>query len=179
MVIGLLRFVGLMNAAVWFGAAIFFTFGIGSAPFSQEMKDLLGPKNSPYFSGAIAQILVARYFHLQLVCGAVALIHVLGEWIYLGRNPQKLWLGLLIALITAGLLGGYWLQPKMKELHRVKYAVKTSPQDRERADHSFRAWHGTAQGINLLILIGLAAYLWRVANPADPARFVSTAKFRG
>ena len=67
--IGFLRFVGLMNAAVWFGAAIFFTFGIGAAAFSPEMKELLGPKNSPYFSGAIAQILIARYFHLQLLCG--------------------------------------------------------------------------------------------------------------
>lgn len=168
-----------MNAAVWFGAAIFFTFGIGAAPFSPEMKELLGPKNSPYFTGAIAQILVARYFHLQLACAAVALLHVLGEWVYLGRNPQKLWFGLLLAMIIAALLGNFWLQPKMKRLHTVKYAVNTSPQNREIADRSFRAWHGGSQAVNLLILIGLAAYLWRVANPADPARFVSTTKFRG
>ena len=168
-----------MNAAVWFGAAIFFTFGIGAAPFSPEMKELLGPKNSPYFSGAIAQILIARYFRLQLACGAVALLHLLAEWIYLGRAPQKLCFGLLIALVAAGLVGGYWLQPKLKELHKIKYGVKTPAAQREAADHSFRAWHGLSQGIILLMLAGLAVYLWRVANPADTARFVSTAKFRG
>jgi len=180
-VIGFLRFVGLMNAAVWFGAAIFFTFGVGAAPFSSEMKELLGPKNAPYFSGAIAQVLVTRYFHLQLACGMVALLHLLAEWIYFGRTPQKRWLGLLIALVVTGLAGGYWLQPKMRELHKIKYGVgmKTSQAERDTADHSFRAWHGVAQGMNLLMLAGLAVYLWRVANPADPARFVSTTKFRG
>ena len=40
--IGLLRFVGILNAAVWFGTAIFFSFGAGLVPFSPEMKTLLG-----------------------------------------------------------------------------------------------------------------------------------------
>ncbi len=179
--IGFLRFVGLMNAAIWFGAAIFFSLGVGAAPFSPEMKELLGPKNAPYFSGAIAQIFVACYFHLQLACGLVALLHVLAEWIYFGRTPQKRWLGLLVALVVIGLVGGYWMQPKMKELHKIKYGVgaKTSQVQRDAAAHSFGAWHGVAQGMNLLMLAGLAVYLWQVANPADPARFVSTAKFRG
>jgi len=57
-VIGFLRIVGILNAAVWFGAAVFFTFGAGFAPFSAEMKRLLGSNNYPYFSGAIAQILI-------------------------------------------------------------------------------------------------------------------------
>jgi len=167
-----------MNAAVWFGAAIFFTVGIGPAPFSQEMKDLLGPKNAPIYSGAFAQIFIARYFHLQLACGSVALLHLLAEWLYLGRTPRQFWLGLLLGLVAAGLVGGYWFQPKLKDLHSVKYGLKTPPQAREAADRSFRAWHGISQGLNLLMLCGLAVYLWRVANPADPARFVNTAKFR-
>ena len=177
-VIGSLRFVGLINAAVWFGAAVFFTLGIGAAPFSPEMKELLGPKTSPYFPGAIAQIYIGRYFHFQLVCGVVALLHLLAEWLYLGRRPRKFSLSLLLSLVVAGLLGGYWLQPKMKTLHRIKYGLNTPPAERETADRSFRAWHGISQGINLVVLAGLAVYLWRVANPEDPARFVSTTKFR-
>src|SRR5882724_13676160 len=161
-VIGFLRFVGLMNAAVWFGAAIFFTFGVGAAPFSKEMKELLGPKNSPYFTGAIAQILVARYFYLQLACGVVALLHLIGEWIYLGRTPRGTWLGLLIGLVAAGLVGGHLVQPKLKALHKTKYAVDASPLARETADRSFRVWHGVSQGVNLVMLAGLAIYLWRI-----------------
>src|ERR1039457_449261 len=71
-VIGFLRFVGILNAAVWFGGAVFFTFWSGRAPFSPEMKALLGPQNYPYFSGAIAQILIARYFNLQFTCSIIA-----------------------------------------------------------------------------------------------------------
>ena len=168
-----------MNAAVWFGAAIFFTFGIGAAPFSPEMKELLGPKNAPYFSGAIAQIFIARYFHLQLACGLVALLHLLAEWIYFGRTPQQASVGLLIILVMIGLVGGYWIQPRLKELHRTKYLVKTTQAQHDASEHSFRVWHGASQGLNLLMLAGLGLYLWRVANPCDSTRFLSATKFRG
>src|ERR1022692_4794120 len=176
-VIGFLRFVGILNAAVWFGGAVFFTLGAGLAPFSQEMKTLLGPNNYPYFSGAIAQILIARYFHFQLVCGVVAVLHLLAEWLYLGKFPRKVQAGLLVALCAAALFGGYWLQPKLKGLHATKYGANTRPEIREAANRSFRAWHGVSQVVNLLLVGGLATYLWRAANPSDPTRFVSALKF--
>ena len=175
-VIGFLRFVGLLNAAVWFGAAIFFTFGVGLAPFSPEMKSLLGPSNAPYFSGAIAQILIARYFHFQLACAAIAVLHLLAERLYLGKHPQKLQAGLLIGLCAAVLIGGYWLQPRLKALHATKYGTGARPEIREVANRSFRAWHGVSQMVNLLVVSGLAVYLWRAANPSDPTRFVSAFK---
>jgi hypothetical protein len=177
-VIGLLRFVGILNAAVWFGGAVFFTFWSGRAPFSPEMKTLLGPENYPYFSGAIAQILIARYFNLQFTCSIIAVVHLLAEWLYLGRFPQGTRLGLLVGLCLAVLVGGYWLQPRMKALHATKYALNRPAQVRESAARSFGAWHGVSMGINLLVVAGLAAYLWRVANPSDEARFVSAVKFR-
>jgi len=176
-VIGLLRFVGILNAAVWFGGAVFFTFSAGLVPFSQDMKQLLGPGNYPYYSGAIAELFVARYFRLQLVCGVIAVLHLLAEWLYLGKFPRRVQAGLLLGLCLAALVGGYWLQPKLKGLHAVKYAVNTRPELRAAADHSFRAWHGVSQVVNLLLVGGLAAYLWRAANPSDSTRFVSAAKF--
>jgi hypothetical protein len=177
-VIGFLRLVGLFNAAVWFGAAVFFTFGTGRAPFSPEMAALLGPKNYPYFSGAIAQLLIARYFQLQFICSAVALVHLLAEWLYLGRFPQRFQLGLLIGLCLTVLVGGCWLQPRLQRLHTVKYALNQRLEIREAAGRSFKAWHGVSMGVNLLLVAGLAVYLWRVANPSDATRFVSAVKFR-
>jgi hypothetical protein len=176
-VIGLVRFVGILNAAVWFGTAIFFSFGVGWVPFSQDMKNLLGPANYPYFSGAIAQLLIARYFAFQAGCALVAVLHLLAEWLYLGKHPQKLQLGLLAGLVTIVLVGGFWLQPKLKALHATKYAVNARPEVRETASHSFRAWHGASQVINLLMVGGLGAYLWRAANPLDQTRFVSAFRF--
>jgi len=176
-VIGLLRFIGILNVAVWFGTAIFFTFGAGLVPFSADMKDVLGPRNFPYFSGAIAQVIVARYLQFQLVCAVVATLHLLAEWLYLGKHPQKLQVGLLIGLASAALIGGYWLQPKMKALHATKYGINTPPETRIAADRSFRAWHGVSQGVNCLLIGGLAIYLWRAANPVDTTRFVNAVKF--
>jgi hypothetical protein len=169
--------VGILNAAVWFGTAIFFTFGAGLAPFSQEMKTLLGPNNYPYFSGAIAQILIARYFHFQLACGIVAVLHLLAEWLYLGKFPRKLQVGLLIGLCAAALFGGCWLQPRLKTWHATRYGTSTRPELREAAIRSFRIWHGVSQVVNVLLVGGLAAYLWRAANPSEPTRFVSALKF--
>jgi hypothetical protein len=169
--------VGILNAAVWFGASVFFTFAAGLAPFSQEMRNLLGPSNFPYFSGAIAQILIARYFYFQLGCAIIAILHLLAERLYLGKYPQKLQVGLLIGLSSAALVGGYGLQPRLKALHAAKYGVNTRPEIREAADRSFKAWHGVSQVVNLMMVGGLAVYLWRAANPSDTTRFVSAVKF--
>ena len=176
--IGFLRFVGILNAAIWFGGAVFFTFGSARAPFSSEMKALLGANNYPYFSGAIAQILIARYFRFQAVCSIIACLHLMAEWTYLGKQPERFRLLLLVGLCAAALLGGSWLQPKLTSLHAAKYSPNRKPEVREAAARSFRAWHGVSMGVNLVLVGGLAAYLWRVANPPDPMRFVSAVKFR-
>jgi len=182
-VIGFLRTVGILNAAVWFGASIFFTLGAGPAVFSQEMEEVLKlmvkPNFYQYSSGAIAQVLVGRYFHLQLACSIVALLHLLAERLYFGKSLRSFWVNLLIGLFALNLLGGCVLQPKLKQLHTTKYSASTRPDDRKVASDSFAIWHGVSQAGNLLMMGGLAVYLWRLANPADSTRVVSTAKFWG
>jgi hypothetical protein len=168
-----------MNAAVWLGAAVFFTVGAAPAIFSREMQALLQPQYFPFYSGAIAQIILARYFHLHLACSIVAVLHFVGEYLYLGRPVQKFSVGLLIGLLTLSVLGGSWLQPKLKELHSIRYNAKTTPAERESATKSFRVWHGLSQLINLVMIGGLVVYVWRVANPSETTRFVGVPKFRG
>jgi uncharacterized protein DUF4149 len=170
--------VGLLNAAIWFGAGIHFTFFAGAAAFSPEMKELIGANNFPYFSGAIAQILITRYFRLQIICAIIAFVHLWADRLYYGRLPEKRWVGLSFLVLLVAFAGPYWLQPRMSTLHKLKYAVNVSPQVQEVAAASFRTWHGGVQVINLVMLIGLGVYLWRVANAEDSARFVSSSKFR-
>ena len=130
-VIGFLRMAGIVNAAVWFGAAVFVSFGLGSATGSEEMKLLLGPKSYPYFSGAIAQIVVRPYFYLQWICGSVALTHLVGTWLYSGKVPARWWRGIILGLVGLSLLSGLWWQPKLKQLHLARHAVNASV-ERER-----------------------------------------------
>jgi hypothetical protein len=176
-VIGFLRCIGLLNAAIWFGAGIFFTFFVGPAIFSADMQRLLESYFKSY-SGLIAQMMIARYFKLSIVCGIVAIIHLLAEQFYFGRAPQKRWMSLLVGLLTLSLLGGCILQPKMNGWHKLRYEAKTPPETRETATHSFQVWHGISQAANLVMLIGLGFYVVRVGGPREPTRFIASGKFR-
>ena len=48
----------------------------------------------------------------------------------------------------------------------------------EGALEALRSVLKASKALNLLVLAGLAVYVWRVGSPSDPTRFVSAAKFR-
>ena len=168
--IGFLRFVGVANAAIWFGASIFFTFSVGPAIFSSEMREILG-QAFPGYSGRIAMVLLGRYFVLHDICGMIALTHLVAEWLYMGKPLQRLTLWLLLGICSLGLLGGYSLQPKLRSLHRTIYGHGSTPKQVEQAKHSFKLWHATSQALNLVIISGLVVYLWRAATPSSGYRY--------
>jgi hypothetical protein len=167
--------VGILNAAVWLGASFLFLFVVDPASTSSEMKDLIGARNYPYFSISIDQLIAARYYHLYLACSIFALAHLTAEWLYLGRYPKRLWLGLAVSLCFLGLVQNYWLQPNLKSWHRLSHSEKTKSDD---AARTFRTWAGISKFSDILVICGLTLYLWRLENPSDSARFVSATKFR-
>ncbi|MCX7866374.1 MAG: DUF4149 domain-containing protein [Limisphaera sp.] len=175
---GLLRFLGLVNAAVWLGAGVFFTVAVGPAVFSEEMRSLLGDRNFPYFSGAIAGLLVSRLFRLQIVCASLAVAHLLAEWAWLRRPFRRVETYCVAVLTALVLMGAFWWQPEIHRLHRIKHAVNLPAAVREEAAHRLRWWHGAAQAANLLVIAGLLLYLNRVARPADAPRFLPSFKLR-
>jgi hypothetical protein len=177
-VIGFLRFAGILNAAVWLGAAFFYAFAAGPGINSDAMEATLGSRNFPYYSVAILQVISERYFQLQLACSVIAVCHLVSEWLYLGKVVQTFWRTLLGGLVAATLVSGVWLQPEMKRWHHAAFQPRASVGAKEIAGHRFRTWQSVSEVVNLLVVSGLGVYLWRVANPADPTRFVSPAKFR-
>lgn len=177
-----IRFLGILNAAIWLGASVFFTFAAQSTFFSAEMK---ATGLHQFWPGVMAQLLIGRYFDLQCICAAVAIAHLLAEWVYLGRAFHRATALILIGLFFAGLAGGLLLQPKMKEFHLVKYSMspeyKPVPMpDAQRlaAAKSFSRWHGASMVINVVALGCLVFYFWRVTHPPDNLRFVGATKFR-
>lgn len=172
--IGFLRFFGLLNAAIWLGAAISFTFALGPGFFSNEMKAVLPP---PY-NGAAAQIILQRYFILLHCCGGFAVLHLLLEKLYLGKMTERLTLVVLTTTIFLSLLGGFWFQPKLRNLHLRSYDPRSPVSTREQAHRSFSIWHGVSQTMNVFVMGGLLIYFWRVSNPPTATRFLSSNKFR-
>lgn len=172
--IGFLRLIGIANAAIWFGSAVFFTFAVGPAFFSEGMINLLGPGNNEVgraYAGAAVQIVLERYFLFHQICGAVALIHLLAEWIYLGRPLRRLTLILLCSLLLLGFIGGYGLQPKLQALHRTMYGPGQTSGQRVAARKEFNLLHGVSQALNLFVMGGVLIYLWRVTTPPNSYRF--------
>ena len=160
-------------AAVWFGSTVFFTFFAAPAFFTDEIKKLFPP---PY-NGAVAEIVVGRYFILHCLCGFLALAHLGAEWMYSGKVPPRLTVWLVGGVLGLSLLGGLWLQPKLKQLQRVKYAdqyrLTATAQQREAAAKDFGLWHGVSQTMNIMVLLSLWLYLARVIQPGESPRFVT------
>lgn len=177
--IGFLRIVGLINAAAWFGGSLFFLLVGGPTLESESMRELLGARNFPYFSGAAFHLVASHWASWQAVFGLVALGHLLAQWLYSGRMPGSGWRSLLIALCAGALITGFWLEPRARELQQVVYAVNATPAVRQNAAASERTLRRVVTSLNWLFTLGIGAWLWRVANPPDQTRFVDTAHFRG
>ena len=174
----------MLNAAVWCGSAIFLAIGL-PALFSPELKRLLSPAGVGFAAESIVARTAApvindpraRYFILQYWCGGIALAHLVAEWFYCGRPLRRLNLGVLLVVLSLGLAGGLWAQPKMRALHITAYFGSTS-EEQTRAGKSFAAWHASSEAANLLVIAGLVWYLWRVNREQEPDRFVSFSKMR-
>jgi hypothetical protein len=171
-VIGFLRFLGILNAAVWCGSAIFLVVGL-PAVFSPELKKLLTAPGV----GFAAETIVARFFTVQYCCGAIGLAHLWAEWLYAGRPVRVLNLSLLIGMLTVALIGGIWVQPKMQELHKVHYFGKTL-EERAQAGETFALWHGISESVNLVVIGGLIVYLWSVSSDAEHSGWGDFTKIR-
>ena len=176
---GILRFVGLLNVAVWLGGTVFLIVVAAPALSSSDTSRLLGPANFPYYSGAIAQLVLARWFHLQIVCGIIALLQLLGQRLCSGRFHRKLTVGLAVALFAIAIAGANWMTPRIQELHSLRYTTTATPAQRDTAARSLRNWHWLLQFSNLLTLSGLVIFGWQLDHPPDNTRFVSSVKFRG
>lgn len=166
-----------MNAAVWFGAAVFVTFAALPTIFSPELKPM-----GEIWPGFIATMLLERYFGLQYFCSIIALVHAFTEWIYVGKPLHRPTMIILAAITVFVFAGGLWLHPRAKMLHEVKYGygrgVNTPSEQRDLAAKSFSTLHGVANTMNLVVVLGLALYVWRLTTVPNGPRFVPTSKFR-
>jgi hypothetical protein len=165
-----LRFVGLLIAAVWLGGCVFFTVAAAPAIFQPALKRIF----HEYYVGLIAQFMQERYFSFQVVCGALALAHAVLERFFRRHEPWRSPVWLLIGLLALGLAGRYWFVPRLEGLQEIRYRASV-PAQQAAARASFRQWHGLSQVLNLLVVAGLTWHLWRrsVADPEarlQPAR---------
>ena len=161
----------VVNASVWFGAGLFLTVVVGPNFFSPAVTDLVGRQNA----GLIAQSVLAKYFVLQGVCTVVALALQLRSGAAGSALARRSRWG-LVAILALVCVGGFWLQPKLVELNRQRYATTTSTEDRTVLARHFGMWHGVSQVGNLLVLIGALAHLVILAHGPQVERSCESVK---
>lgn len=163
-VTGILRFVAILNAAVWCGSAVFLLVGL-PAVFSPDLKRLLTDAGV----GFAAERIVARYFLLQYCCAGIAITLLVADSLYSGRRVSRAAMALVVALLAIAFAGGFIAQPRMTALHRDKYFGR-SPEIRAAAGQQFAVWHGTSEAVNLIAVVGLVIFLWKVSALPEPPR---------
>ena len=114
-----------------------------------------------------------------MVCAIIAVLHQTARWLYLGRPSRKTSFGLVAVLFVMVLINGNAVQPQLRKFHNASYAANAQAAGRDKAAKSFRTWRAINTSINLLMIGGVLVHLWRVANPSDSLRFISSVKFRG
>lgn len=130
-------------------------------------------------SEALGQILLGRFYGLQQWCGVLALVHLLAEWLYLSKGFSRLRIGGLCLLLAVGMLGGYWIHPRLKEAHFRHHSRSVPAEERAAAAREVRVLSGVSRVFNVLLLGGVGLYLWRVSSSMSGPRFVPATKFRG
>ncbi|MCI0744416.1 MAG: DUF4149 domain-containing protein [Verrucomicrobia subdivision 3 bacterium] len=168
-----------MNAAVWFGAAIFFTIAVAPVVLTTPLlKQYVGEA----WLGIVAQMILERYFILQLCCCIVAIVHQMAEWLYLGKPLHQWTMAVLSGLFVIAVADSAWLEPRLNLLHEIKYGYRrggsSTPQQKFEAAKVFRRYHGLSQTMNLLALCGVGVLVWRVSTSNNTPRFVPANKFR-
>lgn len=166
--LGILRFIGLVNAAAWLGAVLFFTLAVAPAFFQDTMLNLFGGVTAPYSrarTGLAAIYMMERYFVWLQICGVIAVLQALAESAYQGLSWKQTRNLLAMALLLLCLAGARGVHPILKKLHAARYDPRAKPEQVELAARSFRLWHGLSQGANLLLAGGLLFFFWKTANP--------------
>ena len=171
---GFLRFLGLFNAAVWVGGSIFFSFLAAPVFFTPEIKSLTPPP----VNGLVAQAMLGRYFTLHILCGIVAVVHLLLEWLYSGGGFPRRAIAIVCVLLGLALIGGQFINPKLAGWHQQKHQFQLKSEGERQtikkaeytqsvvqdAERKFAVWHGVSQVINLAMGILLTWRFWRLAN---------------
>ncbi len=173
-VITFLRFVGVMNAAVWLGGSAFHLLAV--APFfaTPAVRWVLGDVHA---TGA-GLMLWQRFYVLQYTCLTVSFLHHIAEWVYIGRPISRATGWMLGTLLVLALLGNLELDRAVVPAHWARGNPRATPEDRARAERGYPLWSTLWLSTNGALGLVVLVFSWRVLTASHGPRFVTQTKFR-
>jgi len=180
-VIRYIRIIGLFNAAIWFGMAVFFTAGVSPTFFSHKILSLFGGENSLYsraYAGAVNVTVLEKYYYWHYICGVIAFCHLVFEWLFGGYLISRFKPSLLVLICSINLICGIFLMPPLKKFQLQKYDLKAPPTLREAASSSFKTLHLISYSLNLVVIVSTGLYFYNFTNHINEQRLVIKDKIR-
>lgn len=176
-----IRIIGLFNAAIWFGMAVFFTAGVSPTFFSHKILSLFGGENSLYsraYAGAVNVTVLEKYYYWHYICGVIAFCHLVFEWLFGGYLISRFKPSLLVLICSINLICGIFLMPPLKKFQLQKYDLKAPPTLREAASSSFKTLHLISYSLNLVVIVSTGLYFYNFTNHINEQRLVIKDKIR-
>lgn len=170
-----LRWLGILTAAAWFGAAVSFALAVGPAFSSDAMLKLLPASHAE----AAAQIVADRFLTAQYLCGLLALAHMVGGKLYTGRPIQRASLCLTVGLLGLALISASLFQPKLKKNHLDTFGTRSTPQQRIQGQRWFGIWNFISTSANVVMILGLSVHLLQTVSSEASYRYIAGPKIRG
>ena len=167
------RIVHLLALGLWFGSVMFFSF-FTALPIIRHMETqaarpshwlkLEDKKQGVRVAGEALEPVFARYFPLQIICGAAAIL-TLRAWH--GGLPKlgRARLGLIALAFLLACLNTFWLARTVHALRTERYDL--DPVVAQRAQEAFSAWHSYSLWTDMA---GLACLALGFALAAVPPR---------
>ena len=159
------RYAGIFNAAILLGVVVFHAGCMMPGFSSDEMVRLL---TQPY-AVASGLLLDQGFYLLIVVCGFVAVLHYMIEWLYLGRTFPRLFTWVVFLVLALGLTGSSLILPSMEKLH-VSAQLAQNLGEKMDFQKSFQLWKGLRWVVEGLLLVSALFYFWQVAISLENAR---------
>jgi hypothetical protein len=174
-VLPFLRIIGIANAALWFGASLFFLVCIRGVFQSEELMRLV-----PHpFSEASMHVLLGSYLTLLTICSLVAMGQHWAEQWYAGRPVFQLKMGVLLTLVVVNMVIKWVIFPSMTQQHLRAYRPSATQQDLQEGARAYRMWKTGFHFVHLFVVIGSFSHLMSVTQRHSSYRELGMYQFRG
>ncbi|HKA08678.1 MAG TPA: glycerol-3-phosphate 1-O-acyltransferase PlsY [Gemmataceae bacterium] len=166
----LARAIHVLSLGLWFGAAVMFNFIVAptqffeafpavveSAPSDRTAYLPLAPdatedqkkQLATALAGSAVGPVFPKFFQLQAVCAALALVTALGWW----KSPRKVnqWRVLVVGLAAAAVAIGWPISSKVSTLRVERFHPDTSIAEAART--AFSEWHTVSLLLSMLVVV--------------------------
>ncbi|MDG1892153.1 MAG: hypothetical protein P8L18_12655 [Verrucomicrobiota bacterium] len=170
-----LRIIGIVNAALWFGSALFYIGCVRAEFQSDAMLKLLPPP----FAEAAMHLILSGYLSLLLICSVIAVLQLWAEQWYTGRPVFRIRISMLLFMVFLAALLKFGIFPAMKNQHLRAYQPSAIAADAKEGMRTYRRLKIGFHCLHLFHIFGALSHVWYVSQSKSGYKLLGMHQFRG